>query len=58
VDAAFLAKFGAVLYKLKIVTVGRTEVTSNEVKIPPSTCGGQVCDVGYCAADADNPDWL
>ena len=37
--------------KLKIVAVGRTEVTSNEVRIPAeATCGGQTCEAGtYCA---------
>jgi len=37
--------------KLKIVTVGRTEVTSNEVRIPAeATCDGQTCEAGtYCA---------
>lgn len=38
--------------KLHLVTVGRTEATSNEIKIPASTCGGQTCEAGmYCAAD-------
>ncbi len=39
--------------KLKIVAVGRTEVTSNEVRIPSeATCGGQACEAGmYCASD-------
>jgi len=37
--------------KLKIVTVGRTEVTSNEMKVPESTCGGNACTTGYCAND-------
>ncbi|MCX5748021.1 MAG: FHA domain-containing protein [Proteobacteria bacterium] len=36
--------------KLKIVTVGRTEATSNELKIPDAGCGGNPCD-GYCAAE-------
>ncbi len=36
--------------KLKIVAVGRTEVTSNEVRIPSEGCGGQTCEAGtYCA---------
>jgi len=35
--------------KLKIVTVGRTETTSNEVKIPDALCGGEAC-AGYCAS--------
>ena len=29
--------------KLKIVTVGRTEATSNEVVIPEPACGGEAC---------------
>jgi hypothetical protein len=33
--------------KLKIVTVGRTEATSNELKIPEATCGRDPC-AGYC----------
>ena len=38
--------------KLHIVTSGRTEATSNEVKIPEApACGGSACDVGYCAND-------
>jgi hypothetical protein len=38
--------------KLHIVTAGRTEVTSNEVKIPDTPgCNGAACDSGYCAAD-------
>jgi hypothetical protein len=37
--------------KLHVVTVGRTEATSNEVKVPDApTCGGAACD-GYCADD-------
>ncbi|HET7505929.1 MAG TPA: FHA domain-containing protein [Kofleriaceae bacterium] len=34
--------------KLKIVTLGATEITSNEMKIPEPSCGGDPCD-GYCA---------
>ena len=34
--------------KLKIVTVGRVEATSNEMKVPEATCNGEVC-TGYCA---------
>ncbi len=34
--------------KLKIVTVGRVEATSNEMKVPAATCNGEVC-AGYCA---------
>ncbi|MGE0548759.1 MAG: hypothetical protein AB7O24_12020 [Kofleriaceae bacterium] len=37
--------------KLKIVTTGRTEVTSNEAKIPAAACFGQPCEAGYCAAE-------
>jgi hypothetical protein len=33
--------------KLRIVTVGRTEATSNEVKIPAARCGRDACP-GYC----------
>jgi hypothetical protein len=33
--------------KLKIVTVGRTEATSNEMKIPEASCGRDAC-AGYC----------
>ncbi len=39
--------------KLKIVTSGRAELTSNEAKIPPAGCNGQPCE-GYCAADRCN----
>ena len=35
--------------KLHIVTVGRTEATSNELKVPEPTCGGEECTTGYCA---------
>lgn len=38
--------------KIKIVTVGRTEATSNEIKIPDAKCGGESCPAGYCAASA------
>lgn len=37
--------------KLHIVTVGRTEATSNETKIPSPTCGGVECTTGYCGGD-------
>ena len=38
--------------KLHVVTSGRTEATSNDVKIPDApTCAGNPCDVGYCAND-------
>jgi hypothetical protein len=33
--------------RLKIVTVGRTEATSNELKIPEAACGRDPC-AGYC----------
>jgi hypothetical protein len=33
--------------KLKIITVGRTEATSNELKIPEASCGRDAC-AGYC----------
>lgn len=36
--------------KVKVVTVGRTEATSNELKVPDALCGGEVC-TGYCASD-------
>ena len=36
--------------KVKVVTVGRTEATSNELKVPDSLCNREVC-AGYCAAD-------
>ena len=37
--------------KLHVVTVGRTEAKSNEVKVPDApSCDGTPCD-GYCAAD-------
>jgi hypothetical protein len=34
--------------KVKIITVGRTEATSNELKIPAALCGGEACPAGYC----------
>ncbi len=37
--------------RLRIVTAGRTVVSSNELKVPAPTCGGEACEVGYCAAD-------
>lgn len=37
--------------KLKVVTVGRTETTSNEVKIPGAMCAGNECTTGHCAND-------
>jgi hypothetical protein len=36
--------------KLKIVTVGRTEATSNDLRIPEPMCAGQPCVTGYCAS--------
>lgn len=33
--------------KLKVVTVGRTEATSNELKVPEAHCGREACP-GYC----------
>ena len=36
--------------RLHVITVGRTEATSNEVKIPATpTCAGAPCETGYCA---------
>lgn len=35
--------------KLKVVTVGRTEATSNEVKIGGAACGQAECTADYCA---------
>ena len=38
--------------KLHVVTVGRTEATSNEVKVPSTPqCAGSPCELGYCADD-------
>jgi hypothetical protein len=37
--------------KLKIVTVGRTEATSNELRIPEPSCGKDPC-AGYCVDGA------
>lgn len=37
--------------KLHIVTAGRTEATSNDVKVPSPMCGGVECTTGYCAND-------
>ena len=36
--------------KVKVVTVGRTEATSNEVKVPDALCNREPC-AGYCASD-------
>jgi FHA domain len=35
--------------KLKVITSGATEITSNEMKIPEPMCGGAACPNGYCA---------
>jgi hypothetical protein len=35
--------------KLKVVTLGVAEITSNEMKIPEPACGGAPCPDGYCA---------
>jgi hypothetical protein len=40
--------------KLKITTAGRTEVSSNEVKIPLPSCSGQPCETGYCVRGAQD----
>ncbi len=38
--------------KIHIVTSGRTEAVSNELKVPDApTCSGNPCDSGYCADD-------
>ncbi len=37
--------------KLKVIAVGRTEATSNELAIPPPSCGGEAC-AGYCNSGA------
>jgi hypothetical protein len=44
----FLGNDANVAGKLKIVAVGRTEATSNEITIPTAACGGQACPNGYC----------
>jgi hypothetical protein len=37
--------------KLHVVTSGRTEATSNEVRIPDTaSCAGAACETGYCGA--------
>ncbi len=36
--------------KVKVVTVGRTEAISNELKVPDSLCNREPC-AGYCASD-------
>jgi hypothetical protein len=37
--------------KIHIVTVGRTEATSNELKVGDPMCGANACTTGYCAVD-------
>ncbi len=37
--------------KLKVVTVGRTEATSNEIKVSDPMCSGTECTTGHCAND-------
>jgi hypothetical protein len=37
--------------RLHIVTVGRTEAKSNELKVPAPMCGTTECTTGYCAND-------
>ena len=37
--------------RLHIVTAGRTETTSNELKVPSPACSGTECTTGYCAND-------
>ena len=38
--------------RLHIVTAGRTEATSNEIRVPEApTCNGSACETGYCAND-------
>lgn len=38
--------------RLHVVATGRTEATSNEVKVPEqASCAGEPCDPGYCADD-------
>ena len=34
--------------KLRVVTSGRVEATSNELRVPAATCNGETC-AGYCA---------
>ncbi|MBA3455903.1 MAG: FHA domain-containing protein [Deltaproteobacteria bacterium] len=36
--------------KLTVVTIGRTEGTSNEVKVPSALCNREAC-AGYCVSD-------
>ncbi len=39
--------------KIHIVTSGRTEAVSNELKVPEAPgCAGNACESGYCADDA------
>jgi hypothetical protein len=38
--------------RLHIVTAGRTEAISNEMRVPEApTCSGSACETGYCAND-------
>lgn len=37
--------------KLHIVTTGRLEVSSNDLKVPDASCGGSACETDYCADD-------
>ncbi|MEO8844427.1 MAG: FHA domain-containing protein [Kofleriaceae bacterium] len=38
--------------RLHIVTAGRTEATSNEMRVPEApACSGSACETGYCAND-------
>jgi FHA domain len=37
--------------RLHIVTAGRTEATSNEMRVPEAMCSGSACESGYCAND-------
>lgn len=34
--------------KLHVELAGKTQATSNEVKVPDPSCGGSACDTGYC----------
>jgi FHA domain-containing protein len=36
--------------KLKVITTGRTQTTSNELKVPEALCDGEPCPNGYCAS--------
>ncbi|MDB4958181.1 MAG: domain containing protein [Myxococcales bacterium] len=42
--------------RMHVVTVGRTEATSNDVKIPDApTCAGAPCETGYCGDHCVQP---